>query len=110
MPVFVSTGLFLAVDVIFFSANSLKFPQGGWFPLLLASLTLFLTLTWRRGQLLLEHARARLRQSETELIEEIRVRPPVRLPGTVVFLSPARTGCHFRSPASCDIIVHYTNE
>ena len=28
VPVFVSTGLFLAVDVIFFSANSLKFPQG----------------------------------------------------------------------------------
>jgi KUP system potassium uptake protein len=85
-------GFFLAIDLVFFAANSLKFFEGGWFPLALAVLTAFLMLTWRRGQLLLEHVRAGLRQPEDAFLAKLATHPPIRLPGTAVFLSSASTG------------------
>jgi KUP system potassium uptake protein len=43
-------GLFLVIDLLFLGTNSLKIPQGGWFPIVL-SLGLFtLMTTWRRGR------------------------------------------------------------
>jgi KUP system potassium uptake protein len=49
-------GLFLLVDLIFVTANSMKLFQGGWFPILLAAAIAFLMLTWRRGQQIAEKA------------------------------------------------------
>jgi K+ transporter len=46
-----------------------KLVEGGWFPLLLASVIAFLMLTWRSGWQLLEQQRAKLRQREEEFIE-----------------------------------------
>jgi KUP system potassium uptake protein len=93
-PVLVTAvnGFFLLVDLVFFSANSLKLFEGGWFPLLIAFVMAFIMLTWRRGQLLLEKARAGMRQPEKKLIEKLQTQPPVRLPGTAVFMSSARNG------------------
>ncbi|GAC1328444.1 MAG: KUP/HAK/KT family potassium transporter [Beijerinckiaceae bacterium] len=85
-------GFFLAIDLVFFSANSLKFFEGGWFPLALALVTAFLMLTWRRGQMLLEQVRAKLRQPEDAFLTKLTTHPPIRLPGTAVFLSSASTG------------------
>jgi KUP system potassium uptake protein len=85
-------GFFLGLDLVFFSANSLKFLEGGWFPLLLAVVMAFIMLTWRRGQMLLEAVRAQMRQPEQKLLEKLKTQPPVRLPGTAVFLSSARAG------------------
>ena len=42
-------GFFFIIDCIFFAANSTKFLEGGWFPLLLAAAIAFLMLTWRRA-------------------------------------------------------------
>jgi KUP system potassium uptake protein len=93
-PVLVTVvnGFFLVIDLIFFSANSLKFFEGGWFPLLLAFFMAFVMLTWRRGQILLETVRRQMRQPEEKLLEKLRTRPPVRLPGTAIFLSSSRNG------------------
>ena len=85
-------GAFLLVDLLFFSANALKFAEGGWFPLALALAVTLLMLTWRRGLALVEAARARLRQSETEFLREIEERPPIRLPGAAAFLASASSG------------------
>ncbi len=85
-------GFFLIIDLIFFSANSLKFLEGGWFPLLLAFVMAFIMLTWRRGQILLEKARIQMRQPEEKLLNKLATSPPVRLPGTAVFLSSSRHG------------------
>src|SRR3712207_1120389 len=52
---------FLAIDLAFLAANSLKLLDGGWFPLLLAITIAFLMLTWRKGRQLVEAARAPLR-------------------------------------------------
>jgi K+ transporter len=62
-------GLFFMIDCIFFAANLAKLFEGGWFPLLLASVVAFLMLTWRSGVQLVENARGKLRQPEEDLIE-----------------------------------------
>ncbi|RZN12287.1 potassium transporter Kup [Bradyrhizobium genosp. SA-3] len=85
-------GAFFVIDVIFFSANSIKLFEGGWFPLLLAGLVAFLMLTWRAGVKLVEAARARLRQPEEDLIETAINKCRARLPGTAVFLASAPRG------------------
>jgi KUP system potassium uptake protein len=85
-------GLFLIIDLIFFTANSIKLFEGGWFPLLLAVTIAFLMLTWRRGQRLSEKARSAHRESEKEFIAALLARPPARLPGTAAFLSSGTIG------------------
>ncbi|MFT4118560.1 potassium transporter Kup [Bradyrhizobium sp.] len=85
-------GFFFVIDVIFFSANSIKLFEGGWFPLLLAAFVAFLMLTWRSGVKLVEAARAKLRQPEEDLIETAVNKCSARLPGTAVFLASAPRG------------------
>ncbi|MBR0901080.1 potassium transporter Kup [Bradyrhizobium liaoningense] len=85
-------GFFFVIDVIFFSANSIKLFEGGWFPLLLAALVAFMMLTWRAGVKLVEAARGQLRQPEEDLIETAVNKCRARLPGTAVFLASAPKG------------------
>ena len=81
-----ATALFAAVDFAFLSSNTLKLLHGGWFPLLLGSLVYFLMLTWLRGRDLVAR-----RQAEDEIpvrafMEALLADPPLRVPGTAVFL------------------------
>lgn len=46
----VMLGFFMLVDLIFFTSNALKIPQGGWFPLVLAAGLVAIMSTWRRGR------------------------------------------------------------
>ena len=85
-------GFFFIIDGIFFAANSTKFLEGGWFPLVLAGAIAFLMLTWRSGVKLVEQARGKLRQSEDDLIETAISRCHSRLPGTAMFLASSRDG------------------
>jgi KUP system potassium uptake protein len=85
-------GFFLAIELIFVAANMTKLIQGGWFPLLLASVIAFLMLTWRTGWLLLELERAKLRQHETEFVAWVLDSPPIRLPGAAAIFTAASTG------------------
>jgi KUP system potassium uptake protein len=85
-------GFFFIIDCIFFAANSTKFLEGGWFPLVLAGIVAFLMLTWRGGVKLVERARGKLRQPEEDLIETAVNRCHTRLPGTAVFLASAANG------------------
>jgi KUP system potassium uptake protein len=85
-------GFFFVIDIIFFSANSIKLFEGGWFPLLLAALVAFLMLTWRAGVKLVVAARGRVRQPEEALIETAVNKCRSRLPGTAVFLTSTAKG------------------
>jgi KUP system potassium uptake protein len=42
--------VFLFIDVIFLATNSLKIPEGGWFPIVLSMLLFLLMTTWQRGR------------------------------------------------------------
>ncbi len=91
LVILVNGGFFL-LDCVFFAANSLKLLQGGWFPLVIAGLIAFLMLTWRQGVLLVEHARAHLREDETAFMARLDEAAPCRTKGTGAFLSAAPAG------------------
>jgi len=85
-------GAFLVIDLTFFSANTLKLFEGGWFPLLLAAGVAFLMLTWRRGTQLVEAARVQLRMPEDEFLRRVEAKHLPRIPGTGAFLTWADEG------------------
>lgn len=78
---------FLAIDLAFFGANIVKIPDGGWFPLLVASIIFTLLVTWKRGR---EIVTLRLREKALPLapfVESLLANPPIRVPGTAVFMT-----------------------
>jgi KUP system potassium uptake protein len=85
-------GFFLAIDSVFFAANSVKLFEGGWFPLLLAAAVAFLMLTWMKGNHVLESVRQTMRMSEAAFLSRLATHPPVTLPGTAAFLTAATEG------------------
>jgi KUP system potassium uptake protein len=83
---------FLTVDLAFFGANSMKFVEGGWFPLAIG-LTVFTVLTtWKRGRdLLLD----KLREDSmpiAEFLASLAEHPPIRVAGTAVFMTGSQVG------------------
>ncbi|PXA20138.1 KUP/HAK/KT family potassium transporter, partial [Staphylococcus pseudintermedius] len=40
----------LTIDLSYFGANTLKIPDGGWFPLVLGLAMFVMMTTWRRGR------------------------------------------------------------
>jgi len=50
LPVFAA---FVLIDAAFFAANTIKFAEGGWFPIAFGSVVLLLLTTWKRGRELL---------------------------------------------------------
>ena len=82
-----ATGFFFVVDVVFFAANAVKVFEGGWFPLLIGAGVFTLMVTWKAGRRLMAE---RMRDESLELsafLESIFISPPLRVPGTAVFLS-----------------------
>lgn len=78
---------FVAMDVWFVVANSIKFLQGGWVPTLVAAVLCLVMVTWTQGrQRLLEKA-ARNEVPLNELIDSLGKHPPTTVPGTAVFLT-----------------------
>ena len=83
---FGATGFLFAVDLTFFSANIVKVFDGGWFPLVIGAVMFMLMMTWKQGRSLM---RQRLREDAIDLdsfLEAVFVSPPLRVPGTAVFL------------------------
>ena len=90
--VLAANGAFLAIDLTFFGANSVKLFEGGWLPLVLAAGVAFLMLTWRRGATLMEAARAQIRLPEDEFVRRIEAKHLARIPGAGAFLTHAEEG------------------
>jgi KUP system potassium uptake protein len=80
-------GFFFAIDLVFFLANALKIPEGGWVPLVLGLALTALMTSWHRGRDLLL---ARWRQDSLPLSSFLARLPQsrtVRVPGLAVFLT-----------------------
>jgi len=76
-----------AIDFLFLASNSLKVPEGGWFPLLIGIVVFTLLTTWKRGRALLMERLAEDSMPLDIFIESIGASPPPRVPGTSVFLT-----------------------
>ncbi len=75
------------IDFAFLASNSLKIPDGGWFPLAIGAVVFTLLTTWKKGRTVLLE---RLNEDTMPLdifIESIATSPPTRVPGTAVFLT-----------------------
>jgi KUP system potassium uptake protein len=77
----------LAIDLTFLGSNSLKIPDGGWFPLLIGGIVFTLLTTWKRGRALLMQRLADDAMPLDLFIQSIEASPPTRVPGTAVFLT-----------------------
>jgi KUP system potassium uptake protein len=82
---------FLVVDTTFFSANLLKVVEGGWVPLAFAAALSIVMYTWRHGTRLLFQKTRKLEMPLNKLVEMLEKKPPLRVPGTAVFLTSDST-------------------
>ncbi|QDP18652.1 potassium transporter Kup [Sphingomonas xanthus] len=83
--------VFFTIDILYFSANLLKVPDGGWFPLLIGAIAFTLLTTWAKGRKLMID-----RMSEASLPIEVFIKSAAtsatRVPGTAVFMTTSMTG------------------
>ncbi len=84
------TGFFFVVDFAFWASNLLKLLEGGWFPLLIASVIMVFMLTWRDGRALLNQKRNEDALDLTSFLEAVFLSPPARVEGTAVFLTSSK--------------------
>jgi KUP system potassium uptake protein len=79
---------FICIDLGFFLANSVKIPDGGWFPLVFGVLVFILLTTWKRGRELLGERLAADAMQLRPFITNIAEGGVERVPGTAVFMTP----------------------
>jgi KUP system potassium uptake protein len=83
--------LFFTVDFAYLSANLLKIPAGGWFPLLVGAIAFTFLTTWAKGRQLMIS-----RMNEASLPMEIFIKSAApsaaRVPGTAVFMTSSASG------------------
>jgi KUP system potassium uptake protein len=84
--------VFLAIDLAFFGANALKIVQGGWVTLVVALALFTLMTTWRTGRRLVAERLTVRAQPLEEFMADVASAPPVRVPGTAVFMTAQPTG------------------
>jgi KUP system potassium uptake protein len=82
-----ATGFFILVDLAFFSSALLKIVEGGWFPLALGAIVFVFMTTWRRGRVLAIAAQRRTSIPLLPFLKSLSEHPPVRVPGTAVFMA-----------------------
>ena len=87
-----ATGFFLVIDLAFFSANTLKIAQGGWFPLVMGAGVFVVMVTWKRGrEILLEELRSQAIPLEP-FLKSVVSEGITRVPRTAVFLMASPEG------------------
>lgn len=80
----------LIIDLAFFGANTLKFADGGWYPITVAAVLFVVMATWRRGR---THVLDSFRSDGigwNDLLDQAVAQDLPRVPGTAVFLAPDR--------------------
>ena len=83
-------GFFFLIDAMFFAANTLKVPEGGWVPLVLGVALMALMTSWKRGRDLLL---ARWKQDSLPLASFL-----ARLPQSRTIRVPGHGGVPDRQP------------
>jgi len=81
---------FITIDLAFFGANMLKIAHGGWFPLTVAAVILFLMLTWRKGRRVLRSRLGEICIPLDAFVSDLKSQNIRRVPGTAVYMSGNR--------------------
>ena len=94
-PLFVAAPIaitFLVPDMAFFFANVIKVEEGGWLPLVMAAVIYLLMTTWKKGRKILFERLTRGAMPVDLFVKEIQNKPPIRVPGTAVYMTGNPTG------------------
>lgn len=78
-------------EVCFFAANGMKIATGGWLPILIASIIVFLMLVWRWGHSRVMVQRALIEGELSELLHSVRTQKIRRVPGFAVYPHRGKT-------------------
>ncbi|OAI12865.1 MULTISPECIES: potassium transporter Kup [Methylomonas] len=84
--------LFLSFDVLFFLANSIKIPEGGWLPLTVGAALFVIIVTWIQGRQLLARHMDEKRVMFEELENRLQTRKLKTVPGTAIYLAKTLHG------------------
>jgi KUP system potassium uptake protein len=84
------SGVFLFVDLAFFSANLLKIADGGWVPLTFGTLVFIVMTTWHAGIAAIQKRALGIAMKPGQFRALLRRRKIARVPGTGVFLTRIR--------------------
>jgi len=84
-----TSGVFLIVDLAFFSANLLKIADGGWIPLSFGALVFGVMITWHAGIAAMQRKQAETALAAEEFRGWLAEKKPASVPGTVIFLARA---------------------
>ncbi|MBF0263178.1 MAG: potassium transporter Kup [Magnetococcales bacterium] len=82
-----ATIFFLVFDLVFFAANALKIPDGGWFPLLLGGVLFMLMSTWQKGVELSREAMAKDEIPLGPFLRQFHENPVPRSQGIGVYMT-----------------------
>jgi KUP system potassium uptake protein len=82
-----TSGVFLFVDLVFFSANLLKIAEGGWVPLTFGAIVFFAMTTWHAGISAVQKAQAATAMTPQRFRAWLRRHKIARVPGTGIFLT-----------------------
>ena len=84
--------LLFVIDIAFLLANLTKLEDGGWLPLVSGLIIFWLMQTWQRGRTSLLARLLREQKPVRDFLEDLKRDPPVRVPGTSIFLDPKASG------------------
>ena len=82
-----TAGVFLLVDLGFFTANLAKIAQGGWIPLTLGFIIYAIMVSWRTGVTVLRARLSSLSMPSAKFFARLSELGTPRVPGTAVFLT-----------------------
>jgi KUP system potassium uptake protein len=94
-PALTASGLFLAVDFIFFAANLFKIRDGGWIPLMFGTLVFIVMVTWRFGFEAMRQRHTVLTETPEGFFRLLKKSGVPRVPGTAIFLTRLATTTPF---------------
>lgn len=80
-------GSFIIVDMIFFGINTVKILDGAWLPIIIGALMFMTMTTWVQGRKILIDQGRRSGTSVKSFMKTVNENPPVRIPGTAVYMS-----------------------
>jgi KUP system potassium uptake protein len=84
---FAVCGFFFIIDLSFFSANAVKFAQGGWVPFVIGLVMALLMSTWREGRKILAKRMRGMTPPLKEYVKAIRDNPAIlHVKGVAVFM------------------------
>jgi KUP system potassium uptake protein len=86
------TSMFLLIDLTFFGANLLKLLQGGWLPIVIGASIFTAMTTWKSGRRAVAERLVARAIPVDHFLEAITAAPPIRVPGTAVFMTAQPRG------------------